>query len=59
MIRGRDTPEKVDVYQLDISQTWALALSDQFILELRNIVYVTAALEPVGVERSAVAAGAL
>ena len=43
VIRGTDSPEKVDVYQLDISQAWALALGDQFILEPRDVVYVTAA----------------
>ena len=43
VIRSTDSPEKVDVYQLDISQAWALALGDQFILEPRDVVYVTAA----------------
>ena len=43
VIRGTDSPDKVDVYQLDISQAWALALGDQFILEPRDVVYVTAA----------------
>lgn len=43
VIRGTDSPETVDVYQLDISQAWALALGDQFILEPRDVVYVTAA----------------
>ena len=43
VIRGTDSPEKVDVYQLDISQAWALALGDQFILKPRDVVYVTAA----------------
>jgi len=43
VIRAGDTPKVVDVYQLDISQAWALALGDQFILEPRDVVYVTAA----------------
>ena len=43
VIRAGNTPKVVDVYQLDISQAWALALGDQFILEPRDVVYVTAA----------------
>ena len=43
VIRGTDFPEKVDVYQLDISKAWALSLGDRFILEPRDVVYVTAA----------------
>lgn len=43
VIRGTESPDKVFIYQLDISQAWALALGDQFILEPRDLVYVTAA----------------
>ena len=43
VIRAADSPEKVNVYRLDVSQAWALALGDQFMLEPRDVVYVSAA----------------
>ena len=43
VIRGTDSPDSVDVYRLDVSQAWALALGDQFMLEPRDVVYVSAA----------------
>ena len=43
VIRGTDSPNEIDIYQLDIQQAWALALGDRFILEPRDIVYVSAA----------------
>ena len=43
VIRAADSPETVNVYRLDVSQAWALALGDQFMLEPRDVVYVSAA----------------
>ena len=43
VIRAADSPKSVDVYRLDVSQAWALALGDQFMLEPRDVVYVSAA----------------
>lgn len=33
----------VDVFQLDMTEAWALALGDEFTLQSRDIIYVTAA----------------
>lgn len=43
VIRNSEYNDIIDVYQLDISQAWALALGDEFILQPRDIVYVSAA----------------
>ena len=43
VIRDSEYDDIIDVYQLDISQAWALALGDEFILQPRDIVYVSAA----------------
>ena len=43
VIRSTESPDEINVYQLDIRQAWALALGDHFILEPRDIVYVSAA----------------
>ena len=43
VIRNSEYDDIIDVYQLDISQAWALALGDKFILQPRDIVYVSAA----------------
>ena len=43
VIRAAESPESVEVYRLDVSQAWALALGDQFMLEPRDVVYVSAA----------------
>ena len=43
VVRGSEFEGVVDVYQLDISKAWMLALGDQFILEARDIVYVSPA----------------
>ena len=43
VIRDSEYDDIIDVYQLDVSQAWALALGDEFILQPRDIVYVSAA----------------
>ena len=43
VIRNSEYDGVVDVYQLDMSRAWALALGDQFVLEPRDVVYVSAA----------------
>ncbi len=43
VIRNSEYDHVIDVYQLDNSEAWALALGDQFILHPRDIVYVSAA----------------
>ena len=43
VIRGSEYDDIIDVYQLDVSQAWALALGDEFVLQPRDIVYVSAA----------------
>ena len=43
VIRNSEYEGVVDVYQLDMSRAWALALGDQFVLEPRDVVYVSAA----------------
>jgi polysaccharide export outer membrane protein len=43
VIRDSEFEDLIDVYQLDTSEAWALALGDQFILQPRDIVYVSAA----------------
>ena len=42
-MRASEFEGVVDVYQLDMSQAWMMALGDQFILEARDIVYVSPA----------------
>ena len=43
VIRNSEYDGVVDVYQLDMARAWALALGDQFVLEQRDVVYVSAA----------------
>ena len=43
VIRNSEYDDLVDVYQLDMSHAWALALGDQFVLKPRDVVYVSAA----------------
>ena len=43
VIRNSEFEDLIDVYQLDMSEAWALALGDEFILQPRDIVYVSAA----------------
>lgn len=43
VIRQSEYDDVIDVFQLDVSEAWALALGDQFILQERDVVYVTAA----------------
>lgn len=43
VIRQAEFDGVIDVYQLDISKAWMLALGDQFVLEARDIVYVSPA----------------
>jgi len=43
VVRDSDYDGIIDVYQLDVSEAWALALGDKFILQPRDIVYVSAA----------------
>lgn len=43
VIRNSEFEDLIDVYQLDTSEAWALALGDEFILQPRDIVYVSAA----------------
>ena len=43
VVRASEFEGVVDVYQLDMSQAWMMALGDQFILEARDIVYVSPA----------------
>ncbi|MBE1298301.1 MAG: hypothetical protein GJ680_00115 [Alteromonadaceae bacterium] len=42
VIRQSEVPESVNVFQLDASKAYALSLADDFILESRDIVYVSA-----------------
>jgi polysaccharide export outer membrane protein len=42
VIRQSDVPEIVNVFQLDAKQAYALSLADDFILNPRDIVYVSA-----------------
>ena len=43
VIRDSEYDGIIDVYQLDLAEAWALALGDEFILQPRDIVYVSAA----------------
>ena len=43
VIRQSEYDDVIDVFQLDASEAWALALGDQFMLQQRDVVYVTAA----------------
>ncbi len=43
VIRKAEYEGAIDVFQLDLSEAWALALGDQFLLQQRDVVYVTAA----------------
>ena len=43
VIRQSEIPEVVNVFQLDITEAYALSLADDFILNSRDIVYVSAA----------------
>jgi len=43
VIRQSEYDDVIDVFQLDVSEAWALALGDQFMLQQRDVVYVTAA----------------
>lgn len=43
VVRDSDYDGIIDVYQLDVSEAWALALGDQFLLQPRDIIYVSAA----------------
>lgn len=43
VIRGTDVPDMVNVFQLDISNASALAMADDFIIEPRDVVYVSPA----------------
>ncbi len=43
VIRQADVPEMVNVFQLDISKAYVLSLADDFVLQSRDIVYVSAA----------------
>lgn len=43
VIRNSEYDDLIDIYQLDISEASSLALGDKFILEQRDIVYVSAA----------------
>jgi polysaccharide export outer membrane protein len=42
IIRQTDVPEIVNVFQLDITEAYTLGLADSFIVESRDIVYVSA-----------------
>jgi polysaccharide export outer membrane protein len=42
VIRQSDVPEIVNVFQLDITKAYTLGLADSFIVESRDIVYVSA-----------------
>ena len=43
VVRQSEYDGVIDVFQLDVSEAWALALGDQFMLQQRDVVYVTAA----------------
>lgn len=43
VIRRSEYDDVIDVFQLDVSEAWVLALGDQFLLQQRDVVYVTAA----------------
>lgn len=43
VIRNSEYEGIINVFQLDVSEAWAFALGDQFILEPRDVVYVSAA----------------
>ena len=43
VVRQSSHEDIVDVFQLDMSEAWALALGDEFKLQSRDIIYVTAA----------------
>lgn len=43
VVRTTDMMDSVDLYQLDVREAWTLALGDSFILQPRDIVYVTPA----------------
>ena len=43
VIRKSEFERVIDVYQLDISEAWAFALGDEFLLQPRDVVYVSAA----------------
>ena len=43
VIRKSEFEGVIDVYQLDVSEAWAFALGDEFLLQPRDVVYVSAA----------------
>ena len=43
VIRKSEFAGVIDVYQLDVSEAWAFALGDEFLLQPRDVVYVSAA----------------
>jgi polysaccharide export outer membrane protein len=43
VVRQSEVPEVVNVFQLDASQAYSMSLADDFILNARDIVYVSAA----------------
>ncbi|MDG1122164.1 MAG: polysaccharide export protein [Glaciecola sp.] len=43
VVRQTDEYDSIDIYQLDVSQAYNLALADQFVLQSRDVVYVSAA----------------
>lgn len=43
VIRQSDVPEMVNVFQLDMSKAYVLSLADDFVMQSRDIVYVSAA----------------
>ena len=43
VIRRSEFEGVIDVYQLDVSEAWALALGDEFLLQPRDVIYVSAA----------------
>ena len=43
VIRRSEFEGVIDVYQLDVSEAWAFALGDEFLLQPRDVVYVSAA----------------
>lgn len=43
VVRNSEYSGLIDVYQLDLSEAWSMALGDHFDLQPRDVVYVTAA----------------
>ena len=43
VIRRSEFDGVIDVFQLDVSEAWAFVLGDQFLLQQRDVVYVSAA----------------